>query len=228
MSEKQIIEVSVKVLKKKNLLGKIITATATMTTLSIAITTVSPVYGASLQYIPTGLQLDNDPINDITTRVGDNLGFTLQLDTTGLSAPLTFFKYVTLRDGNELELVGSTRTSEAISLLPNFPPQIRTTNPVTGEVTTITQEGGSSGVPVNTILDLRNILYIVQPGLTNDGTSDLRLAQMISAIDANGNDVTAMFQSSQGVDVQGTPEPSSLVGLLAFCALGVGSLRKQK
>ena len=213
----------------KNILTTIAATVVASTTLSVAISATNPAYGASLRYIsPMQSQLDNDLIDDIAVNVGDPVNFVLELDTTGLDANLVSLSYVPIRDGNELELIANPRTGEALNLFPDFSLE-RVTDPDTGQVTVTVTESGDTGVAPDTIVILREIEYTALPGITNDGLSDLRISEVTEAIDANGNNVTALFTPtpSDGADVQPVPEPATIFGM-GFALITMPLLKKAR
>jgi hypothetical protein len=206
--------------------------------LSVVATTIflaaSPVWGASLSFMPMGTQLDSDPILDIATQVGDPIQFTVKLDTNGLSNPLATLQYQVIRDTTELNLINFTLSTEEQLY---FDPSLLQVSIVTNgneDIATILYEkyANGTGVPVNTILNLETVFYQVAPGLINDGLSDRRII-LTSAFDTNGTDVTNLFdnpnQPSTNIDLQPepVPEPSNLLGLGLVAGLGA-LLRNQK
>jgi hypothetical protein len=71
-------------------------------------------------------------------------------------------------------------------------------------------------------------VYTVQPGLRNDGLPDLTF-RVLSAFDAKGTDVTALFQpSSQQVELQPVSEPSTLAEIAGIGLIGVGVFCKRQ
>ncbi|MGI2904690.1 PEP-CTERM sorting domain-containing protein [Tolypothrix sp. VBCCA 56010] len=178
---------------------------------------VTPAYGASLSFVPIGSQLDNDLINDLPKKVGDTVSFDLQLDTTGLTANLQSLEFLLVRNTTELGFIDAIGTPEQISAFPNEEVIIKI-DPVLQNIVGINRLSGS-GVPANTVIDFATFNYQALPGLTNDGLTDFTIA-VTSAIDANGTDVTNLFQpSEQTIDVQPVPEPTSLFGLFGLSAL---------
>jgi hypothetical protein len=172
-----------------------------------------PAYGASISLVPSGAQLDSDSIRDRFTNIGDTISFDFQLDTIGLDANLTSFRFRVVRDVPELDLIALDNTASQVEF-PNLEIiSIDLSNPV-AEV----RDGflsGPIGVAPNTVLDLFTTTYNVGEDLKNDGLSDLKILEAVSAIDANGTDVTSAFEVGPGVDVQPqpVPEPSTIFGL---------------
>lgn len=149
---------------------------------------------ASFRFVPGGSQLDGDPIDDIATNVGERLSFVSQIDTTGLSAPLTFLEFEYRQDTTELTL-----DDEDIIILDDEVFDIALTEPIidpdTGVFTrTVTFTALASGQEPNSILDRDNVTFTVV-GLQNDGLVDIEQI-VTSAIDANGKDVTSLFQET--------------------------------
>ncbi|PSF37092.1 hypothetical protein C7H19_11675 [Aphanothece hegewaldii CCALA 016] len=185
---------------------------------------VAPAYSASISFKPTGSQIDSDPINDLVVQVGQQFTFTLGIDTTGLANTLQSFTYVVTRDNTEILLDSAALTPAADALFDRTVISDIVTPPFT--VGTI-ELGGGLGLVPNSQLDFGTATYTVQPGLVNDGVFDYKV-ELISAFDDQGNDITSLFEpASQELEVQ-SPEPSSILSLLALGALGAGSIFKKK
>ncbi|GFE68330.1 hypothetical protein [Chroococcus sp. FPU101] len=186
---------------------------------------VAPAYSASISFRPTGSQIDSDPINDIVVQVGQQLTFTLSIDTTGLSNTLQSFTYLVTRDNTELLLDSATITPDADAFFDRTLISDIVTPPFT--VGTVKLDNGI-GLAPNSQLDFVTAIYTVQPGLVNDGVLDYQL-EIISAFDNLGNDITSAFDPAvQEVEIQPSPEPASILSLLALGAFGVGSVYQKK
>ncbi len=200
----------------------------THSVIAITLATVStPVMGASISLIPSFSQLDGDSIDDIGVKVGETISFNLVLDTTGLTAPLQSFDYFLEVDGLELDFAGSTRFDADIFPNLGFIPTEGDPNSIT-----VTRDG-EPGLAPNTIIELLSFNYLVLPDLKNDGLADFSLS-VVSGIDANGTEVRDLFiPATQSFEVQGVPEPWSVLGIGAVWFLGMlpkikNSLWRQK
>ena len=87
---------------------------------------------------------------------------------------------------------------------------------------------GNPGLAPNTTVELVTGTLEILPGLNNDGITDFAIS-VVSAFDADGNDVTSLFGSSgQSLDLQqAIPEPTSLLSLLGLGCLGLSSLMRK-
>jgi hypothetical protein len=190
---------------------------------NVALFLGTPVYSASLTLLPLGKQLDNDAILDRGTNSGDVIQFAFQLNTAGLTANLTNFSFSVARDPVELPLIGADLTSSQ-AVFPDFALFDIDLSDPRAEVRGASFSG--TGVAPNTTLTLLTTSYRVG-FLENDGLSDLKILEILTATDANGNDVRSAFQIvSPGIDAQvSVPEPSLLLGL---GALGISFLVIQK
>lgn len=179
-----------------------------------------PAYSASLSLVPRGTQLDSDPIFARSTNIGDVINFTFRLNTDGLTANLTNLVFSVARDAAELPLIGLDNSSSQ-AVFPNLNIFTIALSDPRSEVRGATLSG--SGVAPNTTIDLFTTSYRVGSALMDDGLSDLRIIEILTATDANGNDVRSAFQvDNSGVDVQQPiPEPSLVMGL---SVLGIGLL----
>ena len=196
---------------------------ACLVTLGVA--TATPVYGASLSFVPTGTQLDNDSLDDIEVNVGDSISFTLELDTTGLSANLNSFNFLIEGDRTELGFINAVLTDDFVAVFPNADVTFLT---LTEEAILVLNEISGPGISANTSLQLGTYNYTVLPGLSNDGLSDFAIT-VTSALDSDGADVTGLFDPvRQEIEIQASPIPEStpIMGLLLLGVLGVGSLLK--
>ena len=208
----------------KTFVMKMAATTGMMTALSLA---AAPAYSASVFFTPSS-QLDSDPIEDAIATTGAN-GFNLSIkvDTSGLSSPLKSLFFDGVRDQTELASPNPVQTPESLALL--GPVEIvRDQTDLSRVLFTVNFPGGT-GVAPNTTLELLNISYSV-PELVNDGQTDFRLLKVISATTVDGSNVTSKFAApTTGIDVQASvPEPASVLGLLAFGALGATLGRNKK
>ncbi|NEQ17025.1 MAG: hypothetical protein F6K44_26030, partial [Moorea sp. SIO3E2] len=71
---------------------------------------VTPAYGASVSFSPTGSQLDKDAINDLQVNVDDTIDFSFVLDTSGLTANLQSLDILVQQDSTELVTLEGFRT----------------------------------------------------------------------------------------------------------------------
>ncbi|NEP48805.1 MAG: hypothetical protein F6K65_08195 [Moorea sp. SIO3C2] len=188
---------------------------------------VTPAYGASVSFTPIGSQLDKDAINDLEVNVGDTIDVFFTLDTSGLTANLQSLDLLFQQDPTELVTLDVFRTDADRAAFSDFTGS-PVENPPLGIPTVLFQRSDSIGVSPNSTLEIVGATYEVLPGFKNDGLPDLAVT-VSSAIDANGIDVTSLFQpASQGIDVQPAPVPetTSLLGFLGLAALGTSSLLK--
>lgn len=183
---------------------------------AITLATVStPVLAASISLVPSFSQLDDDLIEDMGVKIGETISFNLVLDTIGLTAPLQSFDYLLEIDGLELEFAGSTRFDAEIFPDLGFIPTEGNPNSIT-----VTRDG-EPGLAPNTVVELLNFNYLVLPDLKNDGVADFSIS-VVSGIDANGTEVRDLFTpASQSFEVQGVPEPWSVLGTGAAWFLGI-------
>lgn len=179
--------------------------------------------GASVFFVPTGSQLDNDLISDLSTNIGESLDFSFFLDTSGLDANLTSLELLFAQDNIELETLSVARTEEDITAFPTF-----SGVPAAGTIPSAIFSRSGPGIAPNSLVEIVVTTYLVKPELINDGLPDQSVT-VISATDANGTDVTALFNPiSQSVDVQAVPEPSFPLSLLTFGAVGFTLIKHQK
>jgi hypothetical protein len=192
-----------------------------------------PAYGASIYITAPAAQLDDDPILDIAGRPGDTITWQGFFDTTGLTAPLQ--SITTFAARSEGEIIG-------FNIVPNpadavFYPNLEeptAVDPNTGLTTLVATRNGPPGLPPNFLHKIVDITITLGDQLNNDGKTDYRIG-VLSAIDANGTDVTHLFgppppgRGVQEFEVQPAtvPEPSTIFGLVLTGGFGV-FLRKQK
>ncbi len=194
----------------------------------------TPAYGASIFIQPPVAQLDDDPILEIAGRPGDVITWRGFMETTGLTAPLQSWTLFASRISNEIDGFEATRTEKDAQLYPSLVEPI-TFDPNTDTTTLTGTRNGPPGSPPNSVLNAINVRITLGSELINDGQADYRIG-ILSAIDANGTDVTALFQNGvpaqfegvQEFEVQTAPvhEPSTFFGLILAGGFGV-FLRKQ-
>jgi hypothetical protein len=192
----------------------------------------SPAYGATIFITPPTAQLDDDPILDIAGRPGDTVRWSGFIDTTGLTANLQSITLVSQRISNEIDGFEIKRADDDVLFFPNLEEPI-TFDPITGSTTLTGTRSGPPGLPPNYIHKIVDVTATLGSELINDGQADYRI-DVLSAIDANGTDVTALFGSEfQKFEIQPAsvpepvPEPSSIFGLVLTGGFGV-FLRRQK
>jgi hypothetical protein len=189
----------------------------------------SPAYGASFYITTPETQLDDDPILDIAGRPGDTISSSaLFIDTTGLTANLQSVTLVVALDSNEITEFSSVRTDDSAQLFPGFSRQV-SAEPNTGLTTIIGFFSGPPGLPPNVIQKFNDLTITLGSQLNNDGKFDFRF-DILSAIDANGRDVTDQFRGiHQEFEVQPAPvpEPSTIFSLVLAGGFGA-FLRKPK
>ena len=152
----------------------------------------------SFTFIPGGTQSDDDLIDDFATNEGETLSLLSQIDTTGLTAPLTFLEFENNFDTNELDKTGLEVLDNEVFDITLSEPVV---DPDTGLSTQkVTFTAINDGQAPNTVLD-RDIATYQVIGLNNDGIRDLDIV-VTSAIDADGNDVTGLFQPPFEFEVQ--------------------------
>ena len=178
-------------------------------------------WAASISFVPAGSQLDDDPIDDIATEVGEMIAFDVLLDTTGLGSTgsldisygFTWDSGRFLEDPGELEIkpiddnVDFGEADEIICAI------------------SFAICGASySGLPLNQQGTLTTIAFNVFPELINDGASDFDIE--IGSATIGGVDFTSEFSpSSQEVEVQ-VPEPLTILGTAT--AAGFGAFFKRQ
>ena len=164
---------------------------------------------ASVTFSPQGTQLDNDEIADLQVNIGDSLEFSSILDTSGLDADLQSIK---------VRLQGDSTEFNQSSILTDF---FETTFPDVsfiednsdGDFTSVVLElRGEPGATPNTTNVLVESEATVLSGLVNDGVTDIGVT-VIEAIDANGNDVTNLFEPAKdAIDLQPSPQVQTVLG----------------
>jgi hypothetical protein len=153
---------------------------------------------ASITFSPTGTQLDNDEIADLQVSEGDNLNFNFTLDTSGLDANLQSFKVQVDADFAEIDLL-ATRTDFDSSTFEFIPLEAVEGENFTSAVFGRNGDPGAAPNEANLIVEGE---VTALDGLTNDGQPDLGVT-VIEAIDANGQDVTDLFEpANQAIELQ--------------------------
>jgi len=201
----------------------------------------SPAYGARIFITTPEAQLDDDPVLDVAGRPGDVIHWEGFFDTTGLTAPLqsitTYSTSSRASEGIPGEIIKfELKLAEDDPLFfPNLEEPVAY-DPNTGLTTLTGFRSGPPGLPPNYIHKIVDVFATLGPELNNDGQVDYRIG-VLSAIDANGTDVTELFQNGvptqfggvQEFEVQPAPvpEPSTIFGLVLAGGFGAFS-RKQK
>ena len=163
---------------------------------------------ASVTFSTQGTQLDNDEIADLQVNESDRFQANFTLDTSGLDANLQQLEVQIDQDFDEIDL-STVRTdfdSETfeIALINSFG---------NGNFdSAILQRTGEPGAAPNTINTIVDGEVTALDGLNNDGQADLGLT-VTKAIDANGNDVTDLFEpATQAIDLQPSPQVEKTFG----------------
>lgn len=182
--------------------------------LALVFASANSANGASLSFTPTGSQLDSDSILDIGVNVGDDVDLSFFLDTTGLTANLQAIDIRVDQDLAESSLT-ALRTDADITSFPNLTfsgsPQSN------GLFSAVFERNGIPGLAPDSTIELVTGSLAILPGLQNDGLVDFAVT-VVSAIDANGTDVTSLFQpSTQSLELQQSiPESTSILSLLGL------------
>ena len=194
-------------------------------TIAFGMAFATPANGASLSFLPTGFQLDSDAIQDLAVKVGDRIDLSFSLNTDGLNANLQSIDIRVDQDLGESSL-NADRTDADEAAFPTFSFGGSPQN--TGLFSAIFERRGNPGLAPNTTIELVTGSLDILSGLRNDGIPDLAVS-VVSAIDANGNDVINLFNSSgQSVDLQQPiPESTPILSLLTVGLLAVGSRVKK-
>jgi hypothetical protein len=170
---------------------------------------------ASISFRPTGRQLDQDEILDISGNPGDLVYFDVLIDTNGINTnPYVLINFSIFIDPTELRTV-------------NFPVETDQS---------FTENYFQSSLPQNTTIWAVLFPVKILDGLINDGKADLIL-KFDSAFTTNNNgvreDVSNLFEvgggfgSAQIVDFQPVPEPTTIFGSAIGLCLG-GWLKRKK
>ena len=151
-----------------------------------------------------GTQLDNDEILDLQVTEGDRFSTSFTLDTSGLDANLQSFEVQTDQDLTEIE-VASARTDFDETTFPEF--EVVGTSTSENFSSAVFARNGSPGAEPDTVNVIVEGEATALENLTNDGQPDFGRITVSNAIDANGEDVTHLFQNNAaGIDLQTAPE----------------------
>ncbi len=160
---------------------------------------------ASVSFSPDGSQLDNDPIPDLQANPGDRFSATFELDTSDLNANLQFLELRVDQDFAEFDFI-AVRTDFDRTTFPDF--TLVDTSFGDNFDSAVFERSGSPGAVPDTIEVIVEGELTALDELENDGQPDLGVT-VIEAIDANGEDVTNLFEPlNQAIDVQPFPEVS--------------------
>ncbi len=164
---------------------------------------------ASYSFFPQGTQLDNDELADLQVKVGDSLGLIFILDTSGLDADLQSIKI--RLEGDLTEFNPSNTATNFFEA--TFPDLAVVEDNSDGDFASVVVElRGESGAIPNTANVLVETEATVENGLVNDGMPDIGVT-VLEAIDANGNDVTDLFEPvNQAIDLQPSPQAQKIFG----------------
>ena len=164
---------------------------------------------ASVAFSPQGTQLDNDDIADIQVNEGDRLGFSFTLDTSGLDAELQFLKLQLQGDSTEVNL-SDTLSDFFETTFPNV--AVVEDNSDGDFISVVVELKGEPGATPDTTNVLVESEATVGGSLVDDGATDIGVT-VVEAIDANGNDVTDLFEpASQTIDLQPSPQVQVIFG----------------
>lgn len=164
---------------------------------------------ASVTFFPQGTQLDNDEIADLQVKAGDGLKFSTILDTSGLDADLQSIKIRLESDSTEFS-PSETFTDFFETTFPNV--AIVEDNSDGDFASAVLELNGEPGAIPNTANILVESEATFLSGLVNDGETDIGVT-VVEAIDANGNDVTDLFEpASQALDLQPSPQVQAVFG----------------
>lgn len=172
---------------------------------------------ASVTFSPQGTQLDNDEIADIKVDESERLGISFSLNTSGLDTELQFLRLQLEGDSTEVNLSDSI-TGFFETTFPNV--AVVEDNSDGDFISVVVELRGEPGAIPNTENVIVESEASVLEGLVNDGATDIGVT-VLEAIDANGNDVTDLFEPAKStIDLQplsqvqkifGTPESEPIV-----------------
>ena len=164
---------------------------------------------ASVTFSPQGTQLDNDAIADLQVNIGDRLIIDSVLDTSGLDANLQSIK-VRL-EGDSTEFNPSSNITNFFET--TFPDVSFIEDNSDDDFTSVVLElKGEPGAIPNTENVIVESEATILAGLVNDGVTDIGVT-VVEAIDANGNDVTDLFEPAKGaIDLQPLPPVQEIFG----------------
>ena len=164
---------------------------------------------ASITFSSAGTQLDNDEIVDLPVNIGDGLEFITILDTSGFDANLQSIKIRLQGDSTEFN-PSETFTDFFETTFPNV--SVIEDNSDGDFASVVLELRGEPGAIPNTANILVESEATVLSGLVNDGETDIGVT-VVEAIDANGNDVTDLFEpASQAIDLQPSPQIQAILG----------------
>jgi hypothetical protein len=174
----------------------------------------------SLNFRPTGSQLDGDGVRDIQTSVGSVINFDLVLNTQGLAPNETIktVEYLLDWDTTELGLIFPT---------PFTPPgeiaggvvDFTNPDPLNVFATYGVSQTLATAIGADVTKTIGTISFKVLSGLNNSGNADFYLTYLFP----DGFGVEG--SQTQSVEVQPVPTPALLPGLFA---LGATAIRKRK
>ena len=172
---------------------------------------------ASVTFSPPGTQLDNDEIADIQVNEGDRFGINFTLDTSGLDTELQSLKLRLEGDSTEVTLLDNTTDFFETTFPDVAVVEDNSDGDFVSVVVELNGEPGANPDTANVIVESEATVF---DGLVNDGMADIKVT-VVEAIDANGNDVTDLFEPTKGaIDLQlpqvqeifGTPESDVILG----------------
>lgn len=163
---------------------------------------------ANITFNPTGSQLDGDAIADLSFNSGDLFNISFTLDTSGLDAELQFLKLQLNQDSAEVNLLDMP-TDFFATTFPDV--NVVESNTDGDSVSVVVELNGEPGAIPDTVNVLVESEATVFDGLVNDGATDIGVT-VLEAIDANGTDVTELFEPAErGIDLQ--PLPTFSIGI---------------
>ena len=157
---------------------------------------------ASVNFTPTGSQLDSDSIADIPLDSGDRFTASFTLDTSGFDANLQFLKLRLFGDSAEVDL-SDTLTDFFVTTFPDV--TVSENNSEGNFLSVVLNIAGDPGAIPNTANVIVESEVTVLDRPINDGIPDIGVT-VLEAIDADGNDVTELFAPiQQAIDLQPLP-----------------------
>lgn len=163
---------------------------------------------ASITLSPAGTQLDNDEITDLQVEPGDRFNASFELDTSGFEANLQTLIVQGSQDFTEVDFTAMRTVFDSTTFPDLNIVEISTNDNFTSIVFEAT---GPGAVPDTTNVLIEGEITALE-SLNNDGQPDFGI-NVVRAIDANGNDVTDLFESTnQTVDLQPSPPVQKILG----------------
>ena len=161
---------------------------------------------ASITLSPAGTQLDNDEIADVRLEPGDRFNASFELDTSGLEANLQTLIVRGNQDFAEVDFTAMRNVFDSTTF-PDF--DVNVVEPSTNDnFTSILFEATGPGAAPDTTNVLVEGEITALESLNNDGQPDFGIT-VVRAIDADGNDVTNLFEpANQAIEVQPLPTVS--------------------